>query len=253
VNSVKSTSFFKLVVCVALLIFIVFSLLPYPWPWNAFFQGVFEAHPFIGSILLGGALLAALKAVHNNGVVSGEMGKYSRLSNDSVSGPFANTDVSIFKQLVKPLLVRTTEWKNPFKADCIDLRDWNPDDYFESFPSVDVGSPLNLEKPFQGKEKVFYEFYLNILGEEVTRIVLKKHGFERSALYGLHYAAKKITVISRAQLMALSGGDKELLGFAFQPPTACASWFIPHNHYVKEFSVGKAIMDVDFCKKSLKS
>lgn len=114
-------------------------------------------------------------------------------------------------------------------------------DFIEGLPSVNLGKPLCREVPFTGKEKVFYQFYIDVLGERVASEILKKHGFERSALFGLHAAAARITTIPKVKLMALADGDKELIGFAFQPPTKCISWEIPFEHYKAELTIGRAI------------
>jgi len=114
-------------------------------------------------------------------------------------------------------------------------------DFIEGLPSVDVGKPLDRDKPFTGKEKVFYKFYIEILGDRVVNEILMRHGFERSALFGLHHAATKITTIPKLKLLALADGDRELIGFAYQPPTRCTSWEIPSEHYKAEVILGRAI------------
>lgn len=114
-------------------------------------------------------------------------------------------------------------------------------DFIEGLPSVGLGKHLNRENPFVGKEKVFYHFYVGLLGEESARKILKQHGFERSALFGLHFAATRITIVPKVKLMALADGDRELIGFAFQPPTKCTSWAIPFEHYKAELTIGRAI------------
>lgn len=76
----------------------------------------------------------------------------------------------------------------------------------DNLPSVDLGKPLGRDEPFQGKERVFYEFYKEILGERSTKDVLLAHGFERSALYGLHAAASRILAVPQTRLLALANG-----------------------------------------------
>jgi hypothetical protein len=117
--------------------------------------------------------------------------------------------------------------------------------FFTDLPVVDLGIELPSEQAFLRAERVFYDFYKKILGEK-TNDILNSHGFERSALYGLHNEASKLTAIPKSQLMDLANGDKTLIGFAFQSPTICMSWEIPAKHYQAEVFVGHAI------KKTLK-
>jgi hypothetical protein len=116
-------------------------------------------------------------------------------------------------------------------------------DFIEGLPSVDLGKPLDREAPYLGKEKVFYQFYVNVIGESAASEILKQHGFERSALFGLHFAATKIATIPKVKLMDLADGDRELIGFGFQPPTKCDSWAIPFEHYKAELLLGRAITE----------
>jgi hypothetical protein len=114
------------------------------------------------------------------------------------------------------------------------------EEFIANLPVVDLGVELPSSEAFLGAERVFFDFYKRILGEK-TNGILNSHGFERSALYGLHSEAIKLTVIPISQLKALADGDKSLIGFAFQFPTNCMSWEIPARHYQAELFVGHAI------------
>ncbi len=117
----------------------------------------------------------------------------------------------------------------------------NADTFINELPSVDLGCSLPSEIAFSGPENVFFEFYQNILGSERTDSVINSHGFERSALYGLHTEAIKSLAIPRTKLLELANGTKELIGFAFQYPSKCKSWEAPAKHYMAELFMGKAI------------
>lgn len=108
-------------------------------------------------------------------------------------------------------------------------------------PTVGLGSPIKSSAPFSGKQKVFYDFYRDILGDQQTAKILDQHYYENSCLYGLHAAAVKLTAIPRSKLLALSGADPELMGFADQLPNVCKSWRTPAEHFKAEASAGKPL------------
>jgi hypothetical protein len=114
--------------------------------------------------------------------------------------------------------------------------------FIASLPVVELGIELPSSEAFLGPERVFYDFYKKILGEK-TNDILNSYGFERSALYGLHNEAIKVTAIPKSQLMDLANGDKNLIGFAFQFPTNCISWEVPAKHYRAELFVGHSIKE----------
>jgi hypothetical protein len=114
-------------------------------------------------------------------------------------------------------------------------------EFIDSLPNVDLGKSLTENNLFQGSEKVFYDFYIDILGSEKVSEILSLYGFERSALFGLHHEAVKINAIPKTHLLALANGDKTLIGFAYQYPTNCKSWVIPGKHFMAELWLGKAI------------
>ena len=68
------------------------------------------------------------------------------------------------------------------------------EEFIANLPVVDLGVELPSSEAFLGAERVFFDFYKRILGEK-TNGILNSHGFERSALYGLHSEAIKLTVI----------------------------------------------------------
>ncbi len=123
-------------------------------------------------------------------------------------------------------------WFNYIEAKTLDLK---------SLPKVGLGNPLTTNDPFKGVERPFYELYLSVLGREKTNEILRLYAFERSALYGLHNEAIKVKAIPKTQLLDLSDGNAEMLGFAFQLPSLAASWEHPFEHYRAESVLGKAI------------
>jgi hypothetical protein len=114
--------------------------------------------------------------------------------------------------------------------------------FIANLPVVDLGIKLPSTEAFLGAERVFYDFYKKILGEK-TNIILNSYGFERSALYGLHSEAIKLTAIPKSQLMELANGNESLMGFAFQFPTNCMSWEMPAKHFQAELLIGYAIKE----------
>lgn len=114
-------------------------------------------------------------------------------------------------------------------------------EFISKLPRVGLGLPVSDNNAFKGESRCFFDYYLDILGKEKVESIISNHGFEHSALYGLHNAAIEIKCIGKSDLMKLSGGLPKLIGFAFQFPTNCESWMIPAKHYKAELMIGKAI------------
>jgi hypothetical protein len=51
----------------------------------------------------------------------------------------------------------------------------------------------------------------------------------------------KIKYIAKTELFELAGGNKDIIGFAYQFPTQCESWSIPGHHFKLELFIRKAI------------
>lgn len=112
-----------------------------------------------------------------------------------------------------------------------------------SLPLAGLGCALTSSESFKGSTRPFFDLYLSILGREKVNEILKLHGFEYSALYSLHNEAIKLKAIPKTQLLVLANGNREMLGFVFQPPTLALAWEQPYEHYRAELFLGEAIKE----------
>lgn len=147
--------------------------------------------------------------------------------NSSLNGLCNSTIILINLTITKELII------NNLKKNAVN--------FINNLPSVDLGVKLPSEDAFTGPEKAFYDFYRLALGDERTYNIVNQHGFERSALYGLHNEAIKSHAIPKTKLFELAGGNVELVGFAVESPTASESWVVPAKHFQAEIIQGSAI------------
>ena len=142
-----------------------------------------------------------------------------------------------------PLIAIEIAVRQPWLFDPLKEKDLieEVDKFNRNLPSIGIGKALPSKEMFSGSERVFYDFFREILGAQKTERIIDLHGFERSALYGLCNEAKRQRPISSMTLLGLANGNPELIGFAFQMPTSCESWIIPAEHYLAEIRVGNAI------------